>query len=226
MALCHAMSAFIPAGASRGSRMPSKPRTLAGILRLRRQADRAHNRVQRDPATVRAARSSVVRRRSEPRAASTPPDLHRAAVLCAHLCAVHLPRRCTSLHDRAGRRGRGPRCRVGAGIAQGRATARQEGQREWRERRDSNPRGPSVGPARSGTGSGPTGLASAVGARDLALRYRATRRSPKEGPCGPSFGACGRFTPGRLPPLPVAGSSPRSSRDRHRSRPMKGRGHR
>ena len=33
--------------------MPSKPRTLAGILRLRRQADRAYNLVQRDPATAR-----------------------------------------------------------------------------------------------------------------------------------------------------------------------------
>jgi hypothetical protein len=33
--------------------MPSKPRTLAGILRLRRHADRAYNLVQRDPATAR-----------------------------------------------------------------------------------------------------------------------------------------------------------------------------
>lgn len=32
--------------------MPSKPRTLAGILRPRRHADRAYNRAQRDPATA------------------------------------------------------------------------------------------------------------------------------------------------------------------------------
>ena len=56
--------ALIPAGASRGSRMPSKPRTLAGILRLRRHADRAYNLVQRDPATARihgSARWQAVR---------------------------------------------------------------------------------------------------------------------------------------------------------------------
>ncbi|MBL9086785.1 MAG: HNH endonuclease [Planctomycetia bacterium] len=33
--------------------MPSKPRTLAGILRIRRHADRTYNLVQRDPATAR-----------------------------------------------------------------------------------------------------------------------------------------------------------------------------
>lgn len=32
--------------------MPSKPRTLAGILRPRRYADRAYNRGQRDPTTA------------------------------------------------------------------------------------------------------------------------------------------------------------------------------
>ena len=44
--------------------MPSKPRTLAGILRLRRHADRAYNLVQRDPATARihgSARWQAVR---------------------------------------------------------------------------------------------------------------------------------------------------------------------
>ena len=46
--------------------MPSKPRTLAGILRLRlrRHADRAYNLVQRDPAIARihgSARWQAVR---------------------------------------------------------------------------------------------------------------------------------------------------------------------
>lgn len=44
--------------------MPSKPRTLAGILRLRRHADRAYNLVQRDPLTARihgSARWQAVR---------------------------------------------------------------------------------------------------------------------------------------------------------------------
>lgn len=38
--------------------MPSKPRTLAGILRTRRLADAEYNRAQRDPATARIHGSS------------------------------------------------------------------------------------------------------------------------------------------------------------------------
>ena len=44
--------------------MPSNPRTLAGILRLRRHADRTYNLGQRDPATARihgSARWQAVR---------------------------------------------------------------------------------------------------------------------------------------------------------------------
>ena len=44
--------------------MPSKPRTRAGILRLRRHADRVYNLVQRDPVTARihgSARWQAVR---------------------------------------------------------------------------------------------------------------------------------------------------------------------
>jgi len=46
--------------------MPSKPRTLAGILCPRRQTDRAYNRFQRDPAVARvhgSARWQAVRAR-------------------------------------------------------------------------------------------------------------------------------------------------------------------
>ena len=44
--------------------MPSKPRTLAGILRSRRHADREYNRARRDPAVARihgSARWQAVR---------------------------------------------------------------------------------------------------------------------------------------------------------------------
>ncbi len=46
--------------------MPTKPRTLAGILRSRRHADAVYNRTRRDPAVARirgSARWQAVRAR-------------------------------------------------------------------------------------------------------------------------------------------------------------------
>ena len=142
--------------------------------------------------------------------------LARGSTLCAALCAVLLPRRCTSLHDRAGRWGRGPRCRVGAGNAQGRARARSNGQRQWRERRDSNPCGRRRGAvADAGRGSRARrarGRAAWPHGEPVAWVLRRGRVAPPTAPAGASH-------PGRLPPHPVPGSSPRGLVRRSTRRP-------